>query len=183
MEQKEITLPTSAIDCLKGWCLTEDCLTPDDRDILIEAAKYKRTRYAIVPKTKLKGLQRLGLLYVEENPRDKDQPYFLFRNGAWVNLSMYQDFQDDCVILVFFKDPDVPAATKMWEKFFRLDEFQNMYNGLVALMGRAIHARVQEEKVLGIYNEEEDDGGGMIKFPNQWLYYQHAGIANLIING
>jgi hypothetical protein len=179
---KENTLPTNVADCLKGWCLDEGCLTEDDRDLLIEAATYKRTRYAIVSREKLKGLQKLGLLYIEENGREPDQPYFLFRNGAWVNMSMAPDFLDDCVILVFFKDPDMPAATKMWEKFFRADEFQNMYNGLVAMMGRAISARVQEEKVSGVYNPESDEQEPG-DFPHQTIYIQHMQIANLIING
>ena len=138
------TLPKHVQDCLKGWCLDESCLSEDDRELLLEAADYKTTRYAIVDKEKIEGLQKLGLLYIAPNADMPKHPRFLFRNGAFPYISMAQDFIHTSVVLVYFQDKDLPAANKMWSKFFKEDEFQNMYNGLVSLICRAIAFRRPE---------------------------------------
>lgn len=159
---EQITLPKDIIDCLQGWCIKESALTNEERALLLDVADFKRTRYAIVPKSKIEGLQKLGLMFIETTPTDPDQPYCLFKNGVWVNLSITQDFLEDHVIMVYFTDKDNPAANKAWNKYFKRDEFQSLYNGLVALTCRAISFRKPE---------------------TDHIYLKHLQIANLIANG
>jgi len=178
----EQTLPQSVTDCLTGWCLTEQLLSRDERDLLMEAADYKYTRYAIVEKVKLEGLQKLGLLFIAHQKSPECQ--FLFRNGAFPFVSMAQDFLEDKVIFLFFRDKDIPKANKMWDRFFKEDEFQPMYNGLVSLICRAIASR---RPFIGLDDAQQPLHATQEDFDlndlTHQLYLTHIQIASVQIYG
>lgn len=179
---KEQTLPQSVIDCLTGWCLTEKLLSDEEREALIGAADYKKTRYAIVDDEKLEGLQKLGLLYITKG--DDSNRHFLFRNGAYPWISMTKDFNEGSTILLCFRDKDEPEAIKMWDRYFKEDEFQPIYNGLVSLLCRAIAFR-KPTSFLDDAGLPLSEGFREIdpKDPTDAIYLEHLQIASVQIYG
>lgn len=143
----ENTLPKSVQDALQGWAnLNAEDFTSQELDLLSQAADYKESCYAIVDDAKIRCLKNLGIMTYETS--SCGELFFMFKNGATPAIFMEKDFTIGYSILLFFGGGATQQESRTWKKYFKADEFQGMYPGLVSLICRAAHFRKNSPDTL-----------------------------------